>query len=316
MLLLDRIAHISLPKRRQLVRALEILFEEFEEAQKGKLSEKAKRGRILKVILYGSFARGTWKDDRRSGYVSDFDLLVVVNDERVGVGYEAWDNFYDRIMQPAAFREHPRPHPSLTIHTYQDVNDQLAMGIPFFVDIRRDGIVLYEAQGYPFAEPGLLTLEQKLFMARLHFKRWYYLALNAIKLSETSWSLGVPRDAAFMLHQAGERFYHCILLVLTLYSPKLHDLRKLRNQGEDQDFRLVEAWPRDTRFSRRCFSRIRDAYVNARYSPHYEITAEEYAWSFERIEALGRIVAEICAERLGGLPGPTEDAASGPFPSA
>lgn len=57
-------------------------------------------------------------------------------------------------------------------------------------------------------------------------------------------------------------------------------------------------------------------HVNARHSPHYEITAEEYAWSFERIEVLDRIVAEICAERRGGLPDLTGDAASSPFPSA
>ncbi len=315
MLILDRIAHIPLPKRRQLVRALEILFEEFEEAQKGKLSEKAKRGRILKVILYGSFARGTWKDDRRSGYVSDFDLLVVVNDERFGLGYEAWDNFEDRFMQPAALREHPRPHPSLTLHTYQEVNDQLAMGIPFFVDIRRDGIVLYEAQGHPFSEPGPLTPEQQTFMARLHFTKWFPNGEGFVQASEFMVARGHRRLAAFLLHQAGENFYHCILLVLTLYSPKLHDLKKLRHKAEGHDVRLVEAWPRNTRFSRRCFSRIRDAYVNARYSPHYEITAEEYAWSFERMKVLGRIVAEICAERLGGLPDRTEDAASSPFPS-
>ncbi len=33
---------------------MRILFEEFEDAQKTKLSDKARRGRILKLVLFGS----------------------------------------------------------------------------------------------------------------------------------------------------------------------------------------------------------------------------------------------------------------------
>ena len=39
------------------------------------------------------------------------------------------------------------------VHTIMDVNDQLRRGRPFFVDIARDGIVLYEAPGHPLASP-------------------------------------------------------------------------------------------------------------------------------------------------------------------
>ncbi len=49
------------------------------------------------------------------------------------------------------------------------------------------------------------------------------------------------------------RRYHCTLLVLTLYTPKLHDIEKLRDMGEKLDPRLIEASPRDTRRARRFF---------------------------------------------------------------
>ena len=49
------IAHIPLRFRRQLVRAVTVLFEEFEEAQKGKLADKSKAGRILRVRAAGRF---------------------------------------------------------------------------------------------------------------------------------------------------------------------------------------------------------------------------------------------------------------------
>lgn len=111
-------------------------------------------------------------------------------------------------------------------------------------------------------------------------------------------SQGRANEAAFLCHQAIERFYVCVLLVLTLYSPKSHKLNFLRSQAESHDQRLIAAWPRDTRFGQRCFELMRRAYVEARYSPHYKITPEELEWIGERIEVLQSLVREICEERL------------------
>ena len=74
--------------------------------------------------------------------------------------------------------------------------------------------------------------------------------------------------------------------MLTLYSPKSHKLNFLRSPAESHDSRMIEVWPRDTRFARRCFEVLRRAYVDARYSPHYKITAEELHWIGERVELL------------------------------
>jgi hypothetical protein len=101
-----------------------------------------------------------------------------------------------------------------------------------------------------------------------------------------------------MLHQAAERAYHCALLVLALYSPKSHRLNFLRSQCEQVAPALAEAWPRDDRFSRRCFELLRQAYVNARYSPHYVITDEELAWIAEHVARLQSLVEAVCRERL------------------
>lgn len=184
------------------------------------------------------------------------------------------------------------------------LNGQLAAGRPFFVDIARDGIMLYEAPGHPLVVPTPLAPEVARAEARRHFEHWFPLSLHAVKLAETSIANGVIRDAAFMLHQAVERAYHCVLLVLTLYSPKSHRLAVLRSHAERSDVRLIAAWPRDSRFVRRCFSRLDRAYVDARYSPEYAITKEELAWLLEQVRTLQDIVRTVCAERLG------QDAAS------
>ncbi|MDR6665126.1 hypothetical protein J2X71_001384 [Rhizobium sp. 1399] len=101
-----------------------------------------------------------------------------------------------------------------------------------------------------------------------------------------------------MLHQATEALYHCLLLALTLYSPKSHRIKVLRFKAEDLEKRIIEAWPRDNRIARRRFELLSRAYVEARYSPNYEITIEDLAWLVERVKVLQRLVAIICRERL------------------
>ena len=46
------------------------------------------------------------------------------------------------------------------------------------------------------------------------------------------------KEAAFLMHQTTERFYHCLFLVRTLYGPKTHNLNQLRQLTEDVEPRL------------------------------------------------------------------------------
>ena len=113
---------------------------------------------------------------------------------------------------------------------------------------------------------------------------------------------GYFKDAAFTLHQACERAYHCVLLTLTLYSPKLHDIEKLRGMAEGIEPRLIAAWPRLHYYERLPFNRIKRAYTEARYSPHYLITAEDLAFAAEHVAKLQAIVKQVCEERLQNPP--------------
>jgi predicted nucleotidyltransferase/HEPN domain-containing protein len=291
--------HLPLRQREELRRALDILFTEFQETLKTKLSPERRNGRILKVVLYGSHARGDWVIDRPSYYVSDFDLLVVVDGEEF-TDFEYWERAEDRFGQLSLV--HPyRPSPSLIVHSLSEMNDQLARGRYFFIDILREGIMLYESEGHPFVEPQPLTPEVAQEEAQGHFDYWFPLAEDAINLARLSLDNGSWRYGAFLYDQAVEQFYHCTLLVLTLYTPKLHDIEELRRRCEGLDQRLIEAWPRNSKFARRCFQRLKRAYVDARYSKHHEITAEELAWIAERIAILREIVRTVCEEWLSAL---------------
>jgi HEPN domain-containing protein len=85
--------------------------------------------------------------------------------------------------------------------------------------------------------------------------------VNAQDNIERGWS----KEAAFLLHQATERYYICFLLVTTLYFPRSHNIKFLRSLAEDKEPRLVDAWPRGSRRDRARFERLKRAYVEARY---------------------------------------------------
>jgi hypothetical protein len=61
---------------------------------------------------------------------------------------------------------------------------------------------------------------------------------------------------------------------------------------------LIAAWPRADRLSRRCFDLLQQAYVNARYSPNYEIGDEELRWLGEHVGELQLLVKWVCEQWL------------------
>ncbi len=294
----DDVAHLPDKKRRDLDRIVEVLFAEFEQATSLSTQKWRRQGRILKVILYGSYARGDWVDDPIGGYQSDYDILVVVSDERLTEPEEFWAKADDQFVREVTISKRISAPVSFIVHSLADVNNQLTQGRPFFIDVIEQGIALYEVEDYPFVTPQPLEPKAARAEAAKHFDYWFPLSVHALKLAEASQQNGVPRDAAFMLHQSVERAYHCLLLTLTLYSPKSHKLNFLRSQAEPLVHELIAVWPRDTKFAQRCFELLRQAYVNARYSAHYKVTPAELEWLAERVELLQQIVNETCEKRL------------------
>lgn len=295
--------HLPANKQRELERVKAIVFEEFEDALALAKHEWKKKGRIEKIILYGSYARGGWVDEPHTakGYRSDFDLLIIVNDKRLTDRVDYWLKLDDRLMRELAIDKTLHTPVNFIVHTLQEVNDGLAHGRYFFMDVAKDGAALYEADDRVLHKPKPKTPEQALAMAKEYFEEWYPAALKRFEIAKFDIERGFLKDAAFDMHQATERLYHCVLLVCTFYTPHVHNLGFLRTQAERIDMRLVEAWPRELRVDRTRFEKLKEAYVKARYSKHYRITDEELAWLGDCVEKLGRVVQSLCAERLAEL---------------
>ncbi|MBY3214312.1 HEPN domain-containing protein [Rhizobium laguerreae] len=291
--------HMPLRKQRELGRVLEILHEEFEDALKDGTADFKKRGRILKIILFGSYAKGGWVDEpfTMKGYRSDFDLLIIVNNRKLCEFAEYWYKAADRLIHEASI-ETPV---SFIVHSRREVNSYLKEGQYFFSDIRKEGIILYELDDEALTEPGPLSPADQLRIAKEHFKDRFALSQTFLKGFRFYAGEREFRVAAFELHQSLEQAYSCVLLTLTNYGPPSHNIKFLRSLAEEQDRRLAEAFPRDQHKERAWFNTLNEAYVKARYSKYYEISEEALIWLGERTSVLLEMVRAVGFEHLEKL---------------
>lgn len=296
--------HLPSLKQRELERVVRIIFEEFEDTIARATMGWKKKGRIAKIILYGSYARGGWVDEPHTakGYQSDYDLLIIVNDQRLTDRIEYWSKLEDHLNREFGVMKTLHTPVNFIVHSSGEVKEGLAEGRYFFMDIARDGIALYEAQDDELLpDPKPMTPHAALYLAREYFDEWLTSGRRALVNFHDDLQRGWNNDAVFMLHQATERLYHCVLLVGTFYTPHVHNLAFLRTQAEGFDHRLIDAWPRELKADRQRFEKLKQAYVKARYSKSYRISADELVWLGERVEALAAIVGTICCERIAGL---------------
>ena len=294
--------HLPATQRGELERVQGVLMEEFAEAIGKATTPSRRNGKILKIILFGSYARDDWVDEPENGYQSDFDLLVVVNHEDLTDVAHYWYVAEDRILRDA---EIARPV-NIIVHSLDEVNQSLKRGEYFWVDIARDGIILYELPCHPLATPMPLTAADACEMATGYFGEWLPSIDRALSTASDQVAKGANdngwrKDAAFTLHQAVERAYICFLLVRTLYFPRSHNIKFLRSLAEDNEPRLIDVWPRDRRIDRRRFQLLKRAYVEARYSTAYEISIEELNAILGCVTMLRGLVEKLSRERLEQL---------------
>ena len=302
------IDHLPPARQAEFARIQEVILEELETRIKADGKARAKRYRLLKLVLFGSFAKGTWFEDSRSGRASDVDLLAIVSHEALTEMSAFWGEVEDRLYtDPLVKRD-----VSIIVHTLQDVNRQLKDGQYFFSEIIQQGILLYEdaepdRNGNPknlLAKPAQPDAQIAYSAATKYFQSWNksaQLFLATGKQHLDGKDVETRNFAAFQLHQAAESAYRMFLLTTTLYAPGTHHLGKLRNIARTIDDRIDEVWDPPQKPYKRYFELLRRAYVEARYSPSYETTQEVLTWQADRIEQLIAVASELCNERLERL---------------
>ncbi|MBO9695917.1 MAG: HEPN domain-containing protein [Sphingopyxis sp.] len=291
------IDHLPARQQGELERIKTVLMEEFARSIERATKDGKRNGKILKIILFGSYARSDWVDEPENGYQSDFDLLVIVSHEDLTDVADHWYIAEDKILHDPSIGRTL----NIIVHTLSEVNRALSRGEYFWVDILRDGILLYDLPNHALAAPKPLTAADAYEMAAGYFSTHLKKVDSALKIARFALDEDEKNDAAFLLHQAVERAYACYLLTNTFYFPRSHNIKFLRSLAEDREPRLVEAWPRDSKLDRRRFELLKRAYVEARYSPNYEISADDLEALAASATDLRNIVERLCRERLDQL---------------
>lgn len=266
--------HLAPIEQRQLRRVLQIILEEFDDALKAGEADFKKRGRILKIIAFGPYARGNFPN-------ASIDILVIVNNKKLA-DLSCWNRANDRLTRDVEIETPIR----MLVHALRDVNSDLQRGRHFFVEIASEGIALYELDNEPLAPPGKIPSHMAARIALKYFERHASLAVKFLKGGKFYRDEGDYNEAAFMLHQSIEQAYATCLLVLTNYSPASHNLRVLRGLAEQRAEALEGVWHEDRECFVVWFDLVNGAYVRSRYSLDYQISREALDWLVHRTTEL------------------------------
>jgi len=252
------------------------------------------------IILFGSYARNSWVEDSYVEdkviyeYVSDFDILLVAPTQKI-----AQQARKQTFVEQAIERKKQIKTPvSIIYHGIDYVNTSISQGHYFFVDIKREGIVLYDSKKHKLARPKELASADKKRIAKEDFNMWFGSAKEFYGYYETGMKKRQYKTAAFQLHQATERFYHTVILVFTGNKPKMHNLETLGKRAANMSGEFLKVFPRDTAEQDRLFKLLKHAYVDARYKKGYKITKPELEYLAKRVKVLQRLTKRICTEKI------------------
>jgi HEPN domain-containing protein/predicted nucleotidyltransferase len=264
------------------------------------------------VILFGSYARGDWVEDRTVGndsnvyeYKSDYDILIVTKNPRRCER----DDCPERIENKAA-KLGVRTYLSIIFHSPKKFKRAVNKGKYFFVDIINEGIMLHSSGRMPLPEVEELTLDEQKHYAQEDFKNWFESAASFLITYDFVFKRKDYRQAAFLLHQAAERFYSTAMLVFTGYKPKLHDLEKLDHKAQALSKEFRNIFPKSTQKEKDLFDLLKRAYVDARYDMSYKITREELEYLAERVKLLQQTTEEVCKAKIKSFSSQDNDVGS------
>ncbi len=251
------------------------------------------------VILFGSYARGDWREEkalkpnRWSGHASDYDILVVTK-EPTDVGFE-------RVVREAANAPGFSAHINPIAHDIEDVNDQLSEGRYFFVDIKREGRLLYDSEEFSLAEPRELTPSERSRIAQTDFDYWYERSTGFYQISEFCNEQGKLPLTMFNLNQATESAYKAILLVFTGYCPHEHLLELLGAECAEFGPVFRDIFPNDTKKEEDRFILLDRAYIGARYKKDFIVFWGDVEYLAPRVKRLLETTETMCRQKIGAL---------------
>ncbi len=259
-------------------------------------------GEIEQIILFGSYARGTWVDDsyREDGityqYTSDYDLLVILNNNNKATAETFVKSANDKLKSILI-----KTPVHAIYHGIEFVNKELEQGSYFFGDIKKEGIVLFDTTRFQLSDKKEASPLEQQTKAQEYFDKWFESANEFFDYFTHGYNKAKYNSAAFLLHQATERYYNCIQLVFTGYKSKSHDLEVLGGLAKSFNMEFGKVFPSNTESEQERFTLLKRAYVDARYNINYRITKEDLEYLQERVKLLIVLTEKLCREKIASF---------------
>jgi len=253
-----------------------------------------------KIILFGSYARNEWQEETYTEghityeYISDFDILVLPRLKKTAGNHANQSRVDNLIVQTKAIKTPV----SVIYHSMGQVNYQLKRGQYFFSDIKKEGIVLYDTGKMKLERRRKLSPAKRKEIAEEDFKMWFKSAKEFVIDFKNAFNRRSYKQAAFLLHQATERFYSTVLLVFTGYKAKRHNIETIGRRVCGCEPVFLKIFPRATEQQEKRFKLLKKAYIDARYKKDYKIRRVELEYLAGRVRKLQRLTKKICAERI------------------
>lgn len=243
------------------------------------------------IVLYGSHARGDFKDGKikkvggmPTMFRSDYDLLVIVDKPDEKEQPDRRLSYFQPVFvgeTSIKIKDIIKPYLSefpaqVIVEQISRVNQLIEDRQFFFLDIQREGIELYNSGKCSFVEPPeKVSPKVRRQYAEDYFEMWFKQAMSFYNGTLDILKRGDFRLSAFMLEQVFEFCYKCVGYVFTHYAPDEHDLFKLRETAEKYESSLIKIFPIDKLSEKDDFDKLSRAYIGARYIKDYEVDKSE-----------------------------------------
>ena len=254
---------------------------------------------IEMIILFGSYARGSWREVKdvvpdKPGFrrISDYDILVIT-EKKDKSRWHKIASVCQKLKLSALVRTE--------FHDIGMLNIKLAEGQYFFSDIKKEGIMLYDSTRFKLAKKRRLKPEEKQRIARDYFDETFQCAQDFFETYKFCFRTKRWNRAAFHLHQTAEHAYKTLHLVFTNYSPHEHFLSYLAKDVKHLHHDLKKLFPQKTKSQQDRFELLEEAYISGRYDMDFYMAKKDLEMLAKDVIRLLEIAEEICRKNVGSL---------------
>ncbi len=248
-----------------------------------------------KIICYGTRTRlrHTWSviDPVLNSMMStDYDILIITKPGMKRREHEILDIVAKHSTQETRI--------VAIAHSLCAVNEALEQGRSFFVNIYKNGILVYDSSGIPLVTPSVCDNAEHLADIQAQWNRHFDLAEKFFEGASYYITSGSAALAVFMLHQATE--HSCIALVKAClgYRPTTHNLNRLLALTENFSEYPSDIFPQVSQEEIDFFNTLARAYSDVRYSTNYKVSIEKAGVLRQRVKDLQEIAEKLYKKKI------------------